>query len=186
MNIVVISGSTRPERTSHQVTLEVFNRISKRKNITTTLLDIKEFNFTNLEYIYKKHPSPTEQMKYVSESISSSDGIIIVSPEHNGSYSGALKNTLDYFLGEFSKKVIGVVSVSTGRFGGVRAAMDLQKLILSLGGFPLPRYLTTPEVQNLFNDGTLVDETYGKRLDGFIDEFLWLTEAVKNQKVKAA
>jgi NAD(P)H-dependent FMN reductase len=186
MNIVIISGSTRQERTSHQVSREVLNRIRKRENISVTMLDIMEFNFPNLEYIYKKHPSPTDQMKSFSESISNSDGIIIVSPEHNGSYSGALKNTLDYFHGEFSKKVMGVVSVSTGKFGGVRAAMDLQKLILSLGGFPLPRYMTTPEVQNVFKDGILADEIYGKRLDGFIDEFLWLTEAVKNQKVKAA
>jgi NAD(P)H-dependent FMN reductase len=186
MNIVIISGSARPERTSHQVALEVLNRIGKRDNISVALIDIMEFNFPNLDQVYKKQKSPSDQMKFFSESISSSDGIIIVSPEHNGSYSGALKNTLDYFFGEFSKKVTGVVSVSTGKFGGVRAAMDLQKLILSLGGFPLPRYLTTPEVQNLFKDGVLSDEIYGKRLEGFIDEFLWLTEAVKNQKVKAA
>lgn len=123
-------------------------------------------------------------MKYFSDTITASDGIILVSPEYNGSFSGALKNTLDYFYSEFSKKVIGVVSVSTGKLDGIRAVMDLQKLILSLGAFPLPKYLTTPEVQNLFSSGVLVDEKYAKQADGFIGEFLWLTEAVKNQKEK--
>jgi NAD(P)H-dependent FMN reductase len=186
MNIVIISGSTRPERKSHQVALEVLNRVSKRDIITSALIDIKEYNLPNLDYVYKNHPSPTEQMKELSRTIANSDGIIIVTPEHNGSYSGALKNTLDFFFGEFSKKVIGVVSVSAGKFGGVRAAMDLQKLILVLGGYPIPRFMTTPEVQNVFKDGALVDEAFGKRMDAFLDELLWLTEAVKNQKIKAA
>jgi len=104
MNIVVISGSARPKRKSHQVALEVLNRITKRDQITSTLLDIKEYNFQNLDYVYKNHPSPTEQMKNFSETITKADGIIIVSPEHNGSYSGALKNTLDYFLVNFLRK----------------------------------------------------------------------------------
>lgn len=185
MNIVVISGSARPQRTSHQVALETVNRLVLR-NIETALLDIMEFNFPNLDYIYSKHPSPMEKMKEFSSAILKSDGILIVTPEHNGSYSGALKNTLDYFFGEFSKKVMGVVSVSTGKFGGIRAAMDLQKLILVLGGYPLPRFMTTPEVQNVFKEGKLVDESYGKKLEAFLDEFLWLTEAIKRQKQSAA
>ena len=186
MNIVVISGSTRPERKSHDVSLEVLSRLTMREGVNPTLLDIKEYNFPNLDYVFSKHPSPSEGMKKFSQSISKSDGLIIVTPEHNGSYSGALKNTLDYFHGEFSKKVIGAVAVSTGKLGGIRAAMELQKLILVLGGYALPRFMTTPEVQNVFKDGKLVDEAYGKRMDSFLDDFLWLTEAVKNQKNRAA
>jgi len=184
MNIVVISGSPRPQRTSHQVALEIVNRLSNKENINIKLLDVREANFPNLDYVYKKNPSASETMKNFSEAIAESDGIIIVSPEYNGSFSGALKNAIDYFYGEFSKKVIGVVSVSTGKMGGIRAVMDLQKLILALGAFPLPKYLTTPEVQNLFNNGVITDERYAKQMDDFIKEFLWLTEAVKNQKEK--
>lgn len=184
MNIVVVSGSPRPQRTSHQVALEIISRLSKVENLSVTLLDVKEANFPNLDYTYKKNPSANETMKYFSETVAASDGIIIVSPEYNGSFSGALKNTIDYFYGEFLKKVIGVVSVSTGRMGGIRAVMDLQKLILALGAFPLPKYLTTPEVQNLFSNSVLVDDRYAKHMDNFLEEFLWLTEAVKNQKEK--
>lgn len=184
MNIVVVSGSPRPQRTSHQVAVEIVSRLSKFENLSVTLLDVKEANFPNLDYTFKKNPSVNETMKYFSDTIAASDGIIIVSPEYNGSFSGALKNTIDYFYGEFSKKVMGVVSVSTGKMGGIRAVMDLQKLILALGAFPLPKYLTTPEVQNLFSSGLLIDDKYAKQMDGFLEEFLWLTEAVKNQKEK--
>lgn len=184
MNIVVVSGSPRPQRTSHQVAVEIVSRLSKFENLSVTLLDVKEANFPNLDYTFKKNPSVNETMKYFSETIAASDGIIIVSPEYNGSFTGALKNTIDYFYGEFSKKVMGVVSVSTGKMGGIRAVMDLQKLILALGAFPLPKYLTTPEVQNLFSSGLLIDDKYAKQMDGFLEEFLWLTEAVKNHKEK--
>lgn len=51
----------------------------------------------------------------------------------------------------------------------------MKKLILVLGRYTLPRYVITSEVQNIFKDGNLVDETYAKRLNALIDEFLWLT-----------
>jgi hypothetical protein len=32
--------------------------------------------------------------------------------------------------------------------------------------------MTTPEVQNIFKDGVLLDETYARRLEGLLDGFL--------------
>lgn len=56
MNIVVISGSPRPQRTSHRVAVEIINRLSRIENLSVTLLDLKEADFPNLDYIYKKIP----------------------------------------------------------------------------------------------------------------------------------
>jgi hypothetical protein len=68
-----------------------------------------------------------------------SDGIIFLTPKYNGSFSSDLKNFIDVFAKEgFLGKPIGVATGSTGAMGGVRAANQLQQVILSLFAYPQP------------------------------------------------
>lgn len=178
MNIAIISGSARPERKSHQVAEEVQRRLNTKENVTTWLLDVKELQFPILDYVYEKHPNPPAKMKETSEKLFATDAFIIVSPEHNGSYSGAVKNTLDYFFKEYEKKAFGIVTVSAGGFGGISAGKNLQQYILTLQGIVMPKMQLTPKVQNIFEDGKLIDENYSKTLDTFLNEFMWLANAI--------
>src|SRR5688572_27145850 len=123
MKIIVVSGSARPERQSHQVAEEVLRRLEARGH-TCTMLDVKELNFPLLYQTFDKMTDPPEKMKEVSSTISNCDGLVLVSPEHNNSYSGALKNTMDYFFTEYFHKPFGAVAVSNGKLGGINAAKD--------------------------------------------------------------
>ena len=178
MNIIVFSGSARPKRQSHQVALEVIKRLEEMGH-TVTLLDVRELNFPLLEDTLPDLPNPPEKMQETSRAISETDGILVVSPEHNGSYSGALKNTMDYFYKEYFHKPFGIVAVSNGMLGGINAVKALQHYSLKLGGIVLPEMLLTPKVQTLFTDGKLTDEGYSGRLDKFLEQYLWLVNAIK-------
>ncbi|ALJ01298.1 NADPH-dependent FMN reductase [Rufibacter tibetensis] len=178
MKLVVVSGSARPQRQSHQVALEVGRRLEE-KGHTIHLLDVRALNFPLLENTFDKTAEPSEQMKETSAAIAQSDGLILVSLEYNGSYSGALKNTLDYFYKEYYHKPFGIVAVSAGMLGGINAAKSLQHYALTLNGIVLPNSLITPKVQTLFQDGQLIDAAYASRLDKFLDDFLWLGKAIQ-------
>ncbi|GGK74005.1 NADPH-dependent FMN reductase [Rufibacter glacialis] len=178
MKLVVVSGSARPQRQSHQVALEVGKRLEE-KGHTVHLLDVRELNFPLLEAIFDKTPTPSEKMKETSAAIAQSEGLLLVSPEYNGSYSGALKNTLDYFYKEYSHKPFGIVGVSSGMLGGINAAKSLQQYALALKGIVLPNVLLTPKVQTLFQEGQLIDTAYAGRLDEFLNDFLWLSQAIR-------
>ena len=123
-----------------------------------------------------------------SQQLDGSDAIILISPEYSGSYSGVLKNALEYFgPHEFRKKPIGVVSVSAGRLGGVNASTQMQLLILAIGGYPMPLKLLVPEVQKAFDsNGDPVDEYFQNTAQRFLDELIWFTEAIVNHKELAA
>lgn len=56
------------------------------------MFDVKKENLPLLESTFNAELVPSEQLKHLAASISESDGFILVSPEYNGSYSGALKN----------------------------------------------------------------------------------------------
>jgi len=173
MKIIIISGSARPNRQSHKIALEVLKRLEALENIQPALLDVREKPLPLLESIYRNHPNPTENMHHWKKELDQADAFLIVSPEHNGSYSGALKNTLDHFFEEYSNKPMGIIAVSAGALGGINAAMALQHFCLKVGGLLMPAFLLTPKVQSLFDaDGILIDESYTKRLDKFLHQFI--------------
>lgn len=171
MKIAIISGSARPGRQSHQVALEVKERLDKL-SIDNWLWDVKETNLPLLDYTFDSHPNPGDTLMNLKSRLDQSNVFLIVSPEHNGSYSGSLKNSMDYFFKEYSGKVFGVISVSTGMLGGISAAKNLQQYALTLQGVVFPPYLITPKVQNLFSKGVLSDDSYSGRMDKFLEDLL--------------
>jgi azobenzene reductase len=113
----------------------------------------------------------------------SANGIILVSPEYHGSNSGVLKNALDHYWNEFKKVPTGVATASAGKFGGINASVQLQHVILSMGGFPVPSKLIVPEIQNITesSDNTSYQE-FLKHTAHFLDEYLWFCNALQLAK----
>jgi NAD(P)H-dependent FMN reductase len=177
MNIAIISGSARPERQSHQVALAVQERISKL-GYSNWIWDIKTSAVPLLDYTFDEHPNPGDHLKQVKANLDQTDAFIIVSPEHNGSYPGALKNAMDYFYKPYVHKVFGIVTVSNGVLGGINALKNLQHYVVKVNGILSPEFLITPEVQKLFNEGKVNDDKYGHRMDVFLDHFLKLAGAL--------
>lgn len=175
MNIAIVSGSARPQRQSHQVALEVARRLSKF-NTEYWILDVKESNLPLLDFTFDTHPNPNEELKRLKAKLDHTDAFIIVSPEHNGSFSGAIKNTMDYFYNEYAQKVFGLITVSAGVLGGINALKGLQHYALKLNGIVCPEFLITPQVQKLFKDEQLIDDGYGQRMDKFLGAYFALAE----------
>lgn len=175
MKIAIISGSARPQRQSHQVAREILSRVEK-KGHKAWMFDVREQNLPLLENTFKAELAPSDQLKLLGASLAESDAFIIVSPEYNGSYSGALKNSMDYFYQEYANKAFGLVGVSAGMLGGINAVRNMQQYALSLNGIVHPSYLITPKVQSLFKDGELTDEGYSGRMNKFLERFMWLAQ----------
>ena len=94
-----------------------------------------------------------------------------------------MKNALDYYGKEFSKKPIGVATVSTGKHGGINASNQMQLLALSLGGYALPYKLIVPHADKAFNENnepTLPE--LGKNTEKFMKDFIWFSNAIVNAK----
>lgn len=183
MKISIVSSSTRPERLTHRLALLLNNRLGALQH-EVELHDLKELNFPFIEYTYDKHPSPPKGLKEFKESISSSDAVIFVSPEYNGSFAPALKNAVDYLAkSDFTRKPIGVALASPGVTGGIRGAHQLQLLILGLWGIPVPQMLLMGGAdKKLSQDGELIDPSAEKQVDSFLNEFLWMAEALAEKK----
>lgn len=173
MKIAIVSGSARPARQSHYVALEIMKRLEQLDEVELMLLDPRERPLPVLEYIYARHPSPTPAMIWWKEKIDAADAYLWVTPEHNSSFSGAIKNALDYFYEEYAGKPMGIVAVSSGAMGGINAVHALQPVCLRIGGILMPNFMITPKVKTLFDEtGRLTDEAYAQRLEKFLHQFV--------------
>ena len=95
------------------------------------------------------------------------DGLLIASPEYNGSLSGALKNAIDwasrqsdeYKMGEvFKGKVAAIMTESPGAFGGLRCLGHLRGVLSILLVNVLPSEIAVGNVGKMF-DGNGVEMT---------------------------
>ena len=92
---------------------------------------------------------------------------------------------MDYLKeGEFSKKTIGVVAVSAGALGGIRAALSMQQLVLGISGYPIPQMLMVPQVGQKFDAiGEVLEPAFAQKIQQYLGQFLWLAEAVAEKKM---
>jgi len=184
MHISIISSSTRLNRQSHRVALGLAQFIERVGTHSVEVLDLAAYQFPLLEEVLHRHPNAPNGLQEFSEKIRQSDAFLFVSPEYNGSYTAALKNAVDYLKeGEFIRKVVGVVSVTTGGLGGIRAAMAMQQLVLGISAFAIPQMLPVGHVTQRFDEnGQLLDPAFEKNIQTFLHHFLWLAEAVRAKK----
>jgi azobenzene reductase len=179
LKISIVIGSVRIGRQTHKTGQYLAKRLSEKEGVAVTILDLLEYNFPVMEERLGLHPNPPARLEEFSNKLKESDAIVLVSPEYNGSYSGALKNVLDYFGKEFKRKVMGVVTDSAGDFAGISASYQLLLFISKMGAIPSPVKLMVPQVQKAFDEaGNPVDERTSKGTEAFIEELLWLTKAL--------
>jgi chromate reductase len=106
-----------------------------------------------------------ERVKEFKSKIRSADAILIVTPEHNYSIPGVLKNAIDwasrpYGDNSFEGKPVAIMSASTGMLGGARAQYHLRQVFVFLNMHPVnkPEVLVTFANQKFDQNGRLTDE----------------------------
>lgn len=183
MKLAVISASIRQGRQTHNVAEELVRRLNTQEGIEAAIVDLADFAFPLFQDTHKAD-APLKGADELQNILRKADGLFFVSPEYNGSYTSALKNMTDHFSkAEFSKKAIGVVSVSSGAVGGMRGALQMQQLVLALFAYPIPQMMLVSEVQHKFDEeGRLLDEAFGEKLDKYLKEYLWFASAVYEKK----
>ena len=182
--IVLIVGSVRRDRNGIKVARWMEHKLKERGH-EVTFVDPMELNLPLLDRMYKEMENPPQNLKDLQSAIKNADGYLPVTPEYNHSPAPAMVNTLDYFLEEYFFKPSAIVSYSVGGFGGSLAGSHLRQIFAELGAPSISSLLSISKVKNVFDDdGKLLDESYDKRANRFLDEFEWYVEAFKNQREK--
>src|SRR5437870_13637137 len=179
--IPVILGTARQGRQSENIGRVGFEETKKRSDVRTELIDVLERPM--------KLDDAGEQMKdpKFSATIERCDGFIVVTPEYNHGYPGLLKHALDMNLKEYIHKAVGICGVSAGPFGGARVIEGLLSVMRELGLVAIFEDVNFGNVAKIFDEqGNLLDQSYIRRVDKFINELVWMARVLRHGRENIA
>lgn len=174
--IPLLLGTSRRERASEAVARWVSVKMQERDDIETQYFDVRDFDLPRDHY-------GTEiggQFPEWRDAIIRADGFVIVTPEYNHGYPGTLKSVLDLLLKEYIHKAVAFVGVSAGPWGGTRVIEACVPMVRELGLAVTFTDLNFPGVAGKFDEkGNLLDAAYEKRVNGFLDELVWMATTLR-------
>jgi NAD(P)H-dependent FMN reductase len=172
----VLLGTTRKKRNSVHPAKWLVGEMEKGSEIETRLFDAADFALPHDDYGQGLKGLFPEWR----DTIIKADGLVIVSPEYNHGYPGALKAVLDLLLKEYIHKAVAFVGVSAGPWGGTRVIEAMVPMVRELGLAVTFTDLNFPKVQNTFDaEGKLQDQAFEKRANDFLDELVWMSRTLK-------
>ena len=178
---VVVYGSVRAERLGIRAARFVVAQLQGRGH-AVTLVDPCEAPIPLLDRTYSEYadgeaPAPMERLARLYRA---ADAFAFVTGEYNHGLPPALKNLIDPFLHEYFWRPAGIVSYSSGHFGGVRAAVHLRAVLGEVGLVTIPSMMPFPRVGEAFaEDGTPTDPASEGRAAKFLDELCWYARALR-------
>ena len=180
-HIAIISASVRRDRKSHRAALYFKNFIESNNLASVEMLDLLEYNFPLFDERLRFQPNPTPQMLDFASKVKSAEGVLIVTPEYNGSYPSSLKNIIDLLYDEWYRKPVAISTVSGGSFGGTQVITSLQFSLWKIRAWTVPAMFPVPTIDKSFDElGNPADKAgTDKRANAFINELLWCIEAKK-------
>jgi NAD(P)H-dependent FMN reductase len=171
----VVLGTPRQGRLSEYAAAFVLDHISKRPDIRTELIDIR-----NLRFSIDDAGEAIKDSRF-SATVNEADALIFVVPEYNHSFPGLLKHVLDTNLKEYIHKVAGVCGVSAGPFGGARMIQSLVPVLRELGLVTIFWDVYFGNAGKLFDQttGKITESAYAGRVDKFLNELVWMARVLR-------
>ena len=117
-------------------------------------------------------PAAVEALR---QSIREADALLIATPEYNYSYSGVLKNAIDWVSRPpeqpFAGKPIALMGAAAGALGTARAQYHLRQVFVFLDGHILNKpEVMVPAAHTLFDArGELADEATRERVSQLVE-----------------
>jgi len=163
-NIIAFAGSNSKQSINKQLAIYASLLVGNSK---ATVLDLNDFDMPLFGVDLEAQMGQPENAYKFLEHIKSSDGIVVSLAEHNGAYSTAFKNLLDWMSridGKiFAGKPMLLMATSNGGRGGAS--------VLGIAKDRFPRHdanivatFSLPNFKDNFSEGKIVNQEVNKNL----------------------
>ncbi len=179
--VLALSGSTRAASYNKQLVQEA-GSIARRGGATVTFVDLKDYPIPLYDGDLEEKSGIPEKARKLKKMIQESDGILISTPEYNGSISAVLKNAIDWVsrkeVGDgdariFSGKTFALMAASPGPGGGKGAIDHLRALVVRLGGTVVETETCVPRAHEAFEKARILKSSNEKKaLEREVEELM--------------
>lgn len=185
MKTLIFAGSTRAHsfnrRLAHQAAA-----LARAAGADATHIELADFDIPLYNADLEAQGTPADVLR-LKEIMDSHPAWILCTPEYNGSYTGLLKNTLDWASSPvkghavwadghrpFGGKVVGLLSASPGALGGLGSLNHLTPLLANLQCWVCPTRFALGHAGQAFDEaGQLVSDASRARVQAVVDQTLW-------------
>lgn len=171
--INLIVGTNRPGSNTRKVSMQV-EEIYRKLGVLLNVLDLADL--PQEVYLPSAYSVKPAAFKKFSDAVVNAHGLIVVTPEYNGSMPGVLKYFIDMlkFPESFCKRPVCFVGLSAGIWGALRPIEELELVFGYRMAFVYPERVFIPGIQAVLNvQGQIEDAEILGRLKsqatGFID-----------------
>lgn len=123
----------------------------KEAGAKTSKIDLNKFYFP----LYHGDLKTPPEVKKLITKMKAYDGVVIVTPEYNGSLPPLLKNTIDWTstvsTDHIKGTVYGIASCTPGPMSGIMCMRELQFLLTRLGGEVIPNQVGCGNASKAFD-----------------------------------
>lgn len=180
----VISGTDRADSNTLKIS-KYIQSLYKEAGEEIGLIDMREIRGEFATGPHYGNNQPSSLQSEISKVVSS-DGLIVVCPEYNGSMPGILKYYIDHmkFPDSFEYRPVAFVGLG-GMFGGMRPVEHLQQVFGYRNAFIYPQRVFLMNVHKVMKDGSLVDPIMQDLLKAQVTGFQKFCKALKDAKLDA-
>ena len=199
MKILVFAGSTRQRSFNRQLARQAAT-MATAAGAEAMLLELGDLDIPLYNADLEARGTPLDVV-CLKQLLWEHPAWIVCSPEYNGSYPALLKNTLDWASSPvaghatwgdgtlpFRGKVVGMLSASNGRLGGLRAQGHLAPRLMNLGCWVAPQAFALPGAASAFDksSGALTDPAHRDSVRAVVDQVLWASGRLQGDKAASA
>ncbi len=183
----IIIGTNRPDSNSKKVALFV-QKLYEQKGENVELLDLAdiEIDQTHGGHFGGKTALP-QKLHAAIESITSSEGLIFIIPEYNGSMPGVLKSFIDYwkFPQSFEGRPVAFIGLG-GLWAGLRPVEHMMQVMSYRNAYLFPIRVFMRDVWKLINkEGLIEDPVILGLLNQQVEGFQKFCRALKSEGLDA-
>ena len=185
MKTLVFAGSTRAHSFNRRLA-GVAAALARAAGAEVTHIELADFDIPLYNADLEAQGTPADVLR-LKELMDSHPAWIICSPEYNGSYTGLLKNTIDWASSPvkghpiwsngdrpFEGKVVGLLSASNGGLGGLRSLSHLNPLLQNLQCWVAPKQFALSRAAEAFDEtGQLKSEAHRQSVQAVVEQVLW-------------
>lgn len=179
VRVVGLAGSTRGDSLNAKLVAAALDACSGY-GVETTLVDLRDYPLPIYDGDFEAREGLPESATRLRELLTANHGMIVASPEYNGSITALLKNTLDWVsrspeaspdLRPYRGKFAAIMSASPGPLGGMRGLRVVREVLTNLGVNVLANQIALGKAFGEFTEeGALVQDSRRQQVDRVASE----------------
>jgi chromate reductase, NAD(P)H dehydrogenase (quinone) len=181
--IYILSGTNRRGSRTRQVAEQVLQKFKKHTK-DVEIIDLTDLPFQELNDSHYGGRNLPTVIGAAVEKINKSEGLVVITPEYNGSMPGVLKFFIDHWSYPTSFEFRPIAFVGLGmRWGGMRPVEHLQQIFNYRNAFIYPERVFINNIDTALKDGVLGDQMVNELLDKQANGFVRFIAGLKEQKL---